>query len=178
MSKEVLFFATKSDIMSGLQKIEGEYSLKYVRSGLFDNEDVKIYSSALEIEELGYNKSGNGLTHAYLVMDQSTQLNIRNVPQQRGGMKYAIDQLINTESLLFAPGGLYGDGYLIFGRITTISSLPVGLNFFKEFTKKVTKGFIKIGRYYVGPEAKLLSNERRLITININQSPEYDLKLT
>ena len=178
MTKEVLFFATKADLMVGLQQIESKYLCKYVRSGLFDNDDIKLYGSALEIEELGYNKSGDGLAQTYLVLGQNEQLNVRRVPQHRGGFKFAIDQLENTESILFAPGGLYDEGYIIFGGITTISSEPEGIKFFKEFTKTMTRGFAKVGRYYVGPEAKVLSNQRRLITLSARQSPEYDLKIT
>ncbi|WP_018756446.1 hypothetical protein [Paenibacillus terrigena] len=177
MSNEILFFASKSDIEAVLQNIESAYLLKYVRCGLFDNEYVKVYDSALDIEGLGYSESGNVSNQSYLVLERTTPLNIRSVPQQRGGVKYAIDQMENKTSFIFAPGGLYRDEYIIFGRISTVNSVPEELKVFKEFTKKMIKMFSKVGRYYIGPEAKLLSNERRLITINANQSIEYDLKL-
>lgn len=178
MPREVLFFATISDLMVGIQKIEDKYSLKYIRTGLFDEADNKAYDSALEIEELGYNKSGDGLAQSYLVLEKSEHLNIRRVPQQRGGVKFAIDQQENSDALRFSPGGLYGDGFIIFGSITTMSTSEVGLKFSREYTRTLTKGFFKVERYYVGPEAKELSSQRRLITINIRQSPEYDLKIT
>jgi len=146
MSKEILFFATKLDITEGLKSLESEYLLKYVRCGLFENENVEIYYSAFDIEGLGYSETGSVSNQSYLVLDRNTQLNIRNVPQQRGGVKYAVDQMENKKSIVFSPGGLYGKDYIIFGRISTISSLPEGLKLFKVFTKKLTKGFSKVGR--------------------------------
>ncbi|RCW39874.1 hypothetical protein DFP97_1502 [Paenibacillus prosopidis] len=46
-----------------------------------------------------------------------------------------------TMSFVFAPGGLAGDEYIIFDRVSTVASLPEELRLFKEFTKKLTKGF-------------------------------------
>lgn len=177
MSKEVFFFATKSDITSGLQAIEDIRPVKYVKTGLFDDRDVPVYMSYNEIQYLGINSTGNHQSESYLVLDKSVGIIVREVPQSKGGVKYAVDQMHNNASIVFWPGGLYMGDYLVCGHIETISNDLISQELFKEFSKKITKGFKKIGRHYCGPDSLQLKGRVRFITMSINQSSEYDLKV-
>lgn len=68
-------------------------------------------------------------------------------------MNYFLKPSSNKGSILFWPGGMHGDKYLVCGEVNTIQTDTEGMNLFKEFSKALTKGFKKIDRYYVGPEA-------------------------
>lgn len=177
MSKEVFFFASKTDLELGLSEVESGRQVKYARTGLFDDREVQVYMSFSEIVDLGVNRSGNHQSESYLVLDQAVELQIREVPQSKGGVKYAIDQMNNTSSIVFWPGGVYKENFIICGHIATISNESLSLALYKEFSKKLLKGFKKVGRYYLSPEAFKMKDSFRYITMNINQPTEYDLKL-
>lgn len=177
MSKEIFFFATKSDLIVGLNSFEESRLVKYVKTGLFDSRDVPIFMSSDDLGTLGVNLSGNHQSESYLVLDRITNLEIREVSQSKGGIKYAIDQMANSASVAFWPGGIYKQDYLICGHLATISNEQASLELFKDFSKTLIKGFKKSGRYYIGPEALKLDEKFRFITMNINQPTEYDFKL-
>lgn len=177
MSKEIFFFATKSDLIAGLKSLEESRLVKYVESGLFDSKDVPIFLSCNDIETLGVNLCGDHQSESYLVLDRDIDLKIREVPQVRGGIKYAIDQLENGASVVLWPGGMYKQDYLIIGHLATISNERVSLELFKDIRKNLIKGFKKSRGCYIGPEALKLYGEIRFITMHINQSTEYDFKL-
>lgn len=174
MSNQGFFFATKLDLKSGLKAFETTRPVIYAKTGLFDTPEVPVYMSSDEIKDLGINHSGNHNSESYLILDKSASLNIREIPQKRGGVKYAVDQLINGDSTVFWPGGLHKQDYLVGGRVATVHSDPKSLELNKKFSKAITKGFKKVGRYYCGPEAMLLYGKVRYITIHINQSKDYD----
>lgn len=178
MSKSLYFFATKTDLALGLEIIEKNFSLRYVRFGLFDSPDAEIYNSAFDISNLGYSSKGDTVQDdRFLVVNQSTTLDIKEVPQRRGGVKYEISQYNNPNSIVFCPGGLYQSDFVVAGSLTTISTDSSILGLYKSFSSKLINGFKKVKgtRYYVSPEVLELYKTRRLITINVRQSPEYDL---
>lgn len=180
MPKSLYFFATKSDLSSGLQKIENNLTLKYVQFGLFDSPNPMIYNSAFEICTLGYSITGDTVQdERYLVFNQASSIDIKQIQQRRGGVKYEISQDNNPNSLVFSPGGLYDNDFIVAGSVSTNSNESETLEVYKKFTSLLTKGFKKVSgsRYYVGPEAIGLSNVRRLVTIKTRQSQEFDLKI-
>ncbi|WP_108670428.1 hypothetical protein [Peribacillus acanthi] len=177
MSKEVHFFATKADLEKGLKELTFTRNVKYVRTGLFDNKEVPIYTSFSEIGDFGINHSGNHISESYLVLDQNIELQIREVHQQRGGLKFAVDQRINGSSIVFWPGGMHKENFLICGHISTSSKENISLELYKDFRKKVLKGFKKIGSYYCGPEALQMKDKVRFITMGVHQDKIYDLKI-
>lgn len=73
--------------------------------------------------------------------------------------------------------GLYEPNYFICGHIATISEDKVSQELFKYFTKTFVKGYKKIGKYYIGMGVLEMASDVRLITMNVNQPQEYDLKI-
>ena len=84
----------------------------------------------------------------------------------------------NEESVLFWPGGIFENKYLICGHVGTVylneKSKKI-LDIIQKIIKKQCE--TKVGRYYISKEAKKMYNNLRFITININQSKEYDIKI-
>ena len=105
-------------------------------------------------------------------------MNVREVEQVDGGIRYIVDQLKNEKSVFLWPGGIHRNQYLICGHIATIHTGEKSKKIYSMFEKSIKKQCkTKVGRYYVGNEAIKLRNKVRFITININQSEEYDLKI-
>lgn len=179
MAKELYFFLTKNDLISILQKVEQFIQLKYVESkAYFTTNEIKEYISLEKYEELGINKSGNHQAESILVVERTHKVNVREVQQVDGSIKYYVDQMNNEESVLFWPGGIFDNKYLICGHVGTAYLNEKSKMIFDIMQKMIKKQCkTKVGKYYVSEEAKKLYNDIRFITININQSKEYDLKI-
>jgi hypothetical protein len=109
-------------------------------------------------------------------MPEDADFQVRRVAQADGGTRYAVDQLHNPTSIVFQPGGAFGDGYLLCGHIGTASNNPDALQLFRDFHRSVTREFRKHRDYFVGSEAFKLAQEGvRLITMHVDEAKEFDL---
>lgn len=177
-SKQTHFFATREDLEPGLRTLE-KNPLKYVLCGLFPSESAPAFESLLALESLGRASQGNStLCDQYLVLPRGAELKIRSVPQRKGGTKYAVDQLANPVSIIFQPGGRFGENALIVGSAGTASEHPESLALLRSFGQAVTRGFKKVRQYLVGTEALNLQQRGvRLITMHVDEDREYDLSV-
>jgi hypothetical protein len=55
-----------------------------------------------------------------LISPKGTALHIRDVPQRSGGVLFAVDLMLNEESIAFSPGGRYGHDVLLYGMVGTL----------------------------------------------------------
>jgi hypothetical protein len=177
-SKAKYFFATHDDLIVVLQAVEVRYALKYMRCGLFDDSDRPVFNSFTEINNFGIAIEGNSNAEAnYLVLRSEATVRVREVPQRRGGIKYAVDQQQNPESITIKPGGRYGDSAIIAGMVGTVHHDDRAEELFAAFIKAFRMRFIKAKSYIVGPEAlKLLKSGFRL-TQSMKAPTEFDLIL-
>lgn len=178
MANEIYFFATKEDLLRIIQKVEQNIKLKYVENNSYDSNEIKIFNSLEEYENIGINLSGNHQSQSFLVLEWNDILNIREVKQTSGGMKYCVDQMVNENSIVIWPGGTYKDKYLICGHMGTIHKTLKSKNLFNIFQKAIKKECSKkVARYFIGNEAIKQCEQMRFITMNVNQSEEYDIKI-
>jgi hypothetical protein len=181
MSKQIMFFAVFEDIEEILRDIERSIQITYYLTGLLDEISIPAYNSAFDIPNVGIVYAGDwNHIHNFLVTKSSTLLNVRNIPQRMGGMKYAVDQLANSESITVKFGGLYKlqENVIVAGRIGTISNNTDSNEIFKLFSTKIKKDFKKIGAFYVGKNAEQkLKSGWRLVT-DSRLTKEYDLAIT
>jgi hypothetical protein len=153
-SPQIHLFSTRQDLEPGIRSIESERSLKYALFGNFETPDIPLWRSLLDVESLGKAPKGNrSLCEHYLVLPQRAKLHVETFPQYKRGLRYSVDQLLNPRSIVFQPGGVFGEGYLICGRIGTASDHSESLDLLEDFTRAVTRGFQKHRLYLVGPEA-------------------------
>lgn len=173
------FFASRSDLLQLLEKIEDQRLIHYVPSGLFDSKVLIRMAKARGIEQLGIAVAGDA-NHvpAYLIVDASTKVNVREVPQRRGGTKYAVDQLQNPKSIAFSPGGEFGYVAIIAGSVDTVSRDSHSLSLFTLVKKQVQKEFEYINGWYVGKGALEAMDSGIRLTANINSPRECDLRRT
>jgi len=177
-SKQIMFFITKSDIERILKEIEEAFDIQYFLMGLFDSPDIVHYNSIFDDPRIGLTSFGDwNLIDRYLIIPKNIALDIREVEQRKGGIKYAVDLLNNPKGIELKLGGVYTekDGVIVGGRVGVTSNDPFSLDFYNSFSKKVKKEFKRIGTSYVGKgtEEKLDAGWRLVTSIN---SPEaYDL---
>ena len=180
--KEMLFFATGKDLYTTLKIIEQVQPVKYVKCGLYKAWYIfrkflkyPVYNCVDAFENLGISISGDHNDNRFLVVDSDVEVVPRMLP---GG--YSIDAVNYPCSVIFWTGGLYGTDRLMNGRIAAAHGNDASAMLYKSFTGSFKKGFKKNRSYYIGPEALELAyaNKIRLITMNVNQSIEYDFKIT
>ncbi|UKB82570.1 hypothetical protein LF887_16320 [Chryseobacterium sp. MEBOG06] len=177
-SKQVLFFATKSDIEQIIISIETSYPIKYYEMGLFDIESDKYFNTVLEVPDFGVAKSGDWNRDLRLMaIPKNLPMIIRPVNQRKGGIKYAIDPILNHISICFQFGGIYKEGILLAGTCFTTNLNDFSLQVFKDFSSKIKKSFKKIDMFYVGPEAEEKLREGWRLVQNEGFAKGYDLTL-
>src|ERR1700682_6507859 len=104
------FFAVPKDLITILQAVESQQSLRYVECGLFDEAERPVFYGFSSLPNLGIAKAGDyKFEPTFLILLPETPLKVRSVPQKRGGIKYAVDQLENTGTVVLKPGGMYGE---------------------------------------------------------------------
>jgi hypothetical protein len=230
-SKQTHLFATRQDLVPGLNKIEADTGMRYARCGTYAGTIFEQYSSLLKWDGLGKNTTGDHMNGPqFLVVPTSQKITLEPVLQTRGfspsrhpsaaqralvvdrvgelsrstssleealwaledtgegntrqesgeSVSYVLSQKLNPDSVVFSPGGIYkGQPVLVSGHIGTISQSAGSKNLYKTFVKAVIQDFVKIGSYYVGPEAaRLMQQGYRMVTIGIGSPVIYDLRRT
>jgi hypothetical protein len=148
-----------------------------VVAGLFDSPNVEPQESLLGNPNLGSMTVGDANHEAdYLVFTRGISIEVRPVPQRRGGIKYAVDQLANPKTIAFRPGGAFGQACLIAGQVGTASDDPNSLELFQLFSKQTRHQFAKIKSSFVGKEAGELLDKGWRLTANAKSPTLYDLK--
>ncbi|MBW8034989.1 MAG: hypothetical protein FVQ79_04970 [Planctomycetes bacterium] len=179
-------FATRSDLMVGLERIESQKDLHYAIAGLYTKDEVielEILDSLLNVKGIGYTISSQYIAGTqFLVVESKYKIKTEKIKQIKGVHKgkylYNVGPLKNSHSIIFLPNGIYQDNYLVRGSIGTVSESKKSIELYNFFSKGIIKGFTKIKGWYVGPEAmKFAESGVRLITMHAQQSPEYDLSI-
>lgn len=176
---QIQLFATKSDLLPRIESIESKKELHYAILSMSKNKNIDLINSLLDVDEIGFNNSGKYvLGTQYLVVEKKYDIKSRSIEQRDGGVLYDVGPLENPHSIIFQPGGIYGDNCIIIGSLGTVSESEESIRLYQFFKKEITKNFKKIKGVYVGPEAVMFARSGyRLITMHIEQSPEYDLSI-
>lgn len=174
MDVQVVYFALPNELRLALRRAEDELPIHYVRSGLFDSNNITNYQTLLHLDTLGQNAKGDiNFGDSFLVLPRCTEPVVETVPQRRGGIKYAIGQSRNPQSVHLVLPGTFGDIAVIGGRLGTINVQSKDL--YAALRKQLLKGFESIKGWYLSPEAREWLNRGKRITTSIKSPPEYDL---
>jgi hypothetical protein len=176
MSRTIHFFATKHDLESLIQAVESIRPFRYVKAGMSEVPETVVLASGLEIPNLGSAPSGDHNHEPWwLVIAPDVQVNVESIPQRRGGIRYAIDQRINPQSVIFSGGGVYEDSCVIDGNVGTCNDDPVSNEIVNLFAREIRRQFTRIKSFFVGREAEQLLDSGYRLTIGVNSSREIDL---
>ena len=171
------FYATTDDLLPVFELVEKKYLLAYARTGLFHEELQASFPKGSTLPTLA--KPGtaeNAVTGpAYLVTEREIAVRSRVVQQLDGSRNYAVDQLLNPDSIVIQHGGLCASNVLISGRISTVSNTPSALRMQRAFTAAMSKSFTRVKAYWVGPQAMILMQDGARLTSDVRSPKEYDL---
>lgn len=176
MSKGISFFATPDDQRRLLHVIENTAPVKYIRAGLFDNSEPEIIYSLAQQEGFGISETGRHPVDMYLVCEHDNSIAVRPVPQRRGGVKFAINQLENPDTISFFPSGIYLDSVIIDGTVGTVSDSAISLRLYQLFQKTMRTQFIRVGAYRIGEQALQLLDSGWRLAHSAHANPKFDLK--
>lgn len=175
-SKQFIFFGEKLDFFEILKEVESKKEFKYFQTGLFDDTNIVNYNSLFDYSNLGNASFGSqSLNDCFLMIPKNNELKIRAVPQRKGGVKYAVDQLVNEESIIIQTGGIYKDGIFVAGRIGTVKENSFSNELYSLFFRTIKKKFVKVGNCYVGKLAKEKLDSGWRFVLNEGSPKEYDL---
>jgi hypothetical protein len=176
MTKQLLFFATKEDLRPLLAAVERVVPIDYVLMGIYPAEVAEKYGSIEDIPNLGRATTDSASTSGeFLVVKKNCTVKTRSVAGVDGKTRYFIDQLLNPNSVTFAPGGLWDSDVLLNGRFATVHDDEGSQALIKQFAKVLRKSFRKLKAYWVGPEAERLLEAGKRLTIAAQTPREFDL---
>lgn len=174
---QILFYATKEDLLPILVSTEVSGPLKYARTGRYPCPRPKVFLSGASIPELGTANHDSSIgCDSYLILTQSNNVEVRQVPQTDGTTSYAVDQLMNPDSVLITAGGVRIPGILLHGRIGTASSSPQSQALMKLLASGIRKRFTKVKAFWVGPEALRELEAGARLTTAVSSPNAFDLK--
>src|SRR5580704_15400161 len=153
---QILFYATAQDLSGLLSSLEVQKDLQYTLAGMFDSKELQTYLSYRDIPDLGRAFYRSAVANRrYLVSLKGTVLRIRDVPQNSGGVLFAVDLMLNGDSIVFSPGGRYSNDVMLYGMIGTLSPPPsvASKNLYTFVARAFRKDFKKVREYFIGSEA-------------------------
>ena len=175
--KGVLFFATKNDLHHNLKEFEQNISIAYIKYGNHESEKAHSFYTIDDLPDLGKNPSYDHNCGGYLVQTRDAGVLTREIVRPTGEIIYYVDQIQNASSLIFWPGGYWGDDCLIHGQAKVMHGNDEAKKLYSHFSKYLIKGYKKYRSYYIGPEALALAGKCRYITISAKESKDYDLNV-
>ena len=178
-AKQMNFYATYGDIGNVLEEFEAAEDVVYVLTGLFDSDVPQVFNSYRAINSLSVAADGDAnRVPGYLIVRKASrnQVAIRRVPQKSGGVKFAIDQSLNPDSLYFQSGGAFSDKIIVPGKIGITHVTTISSSLYGSLSRLVTKNFCKVKSYYVGREAYASWQNGMRLGLSLKASADIDLK--
>lgn len=181
-SKQTMFFAIEDDLYPVLGESEHAFNIEYVCMGSFEKNRVIRYSTFQEIPALGFTNwsSWAGLDHRYMIIPRGGSVDIEEVPQKKGGVRFIIDPMKNPDVVALCTGGIYTkkENVIIAGTVTgSYPDLKFSAAVYRSVASRVKKKFKRIGAFYVGPKAEEKLREGWRLVTNEKSPKEYDLVL-
>jgi hypothetical protein len=174
--KQLLFFALKEDILPLLEDVERKAPIKYVRTGQFSTAEYESFVHATEMPNLGTASADtSSSSETFLVTGCAVPINVRPVKLATGAEHYCIDQLVNPDSVAFTPGGIWDRDIVLCGRVATVSESVLSQELMKRFNSTLRKQFRKIKAFWVGPQAHVLLDAGKRLTISAQSPRSFDL---
>ena len=171
------FFATADDLLPVFDLVDRKHRLAYSLMGLHESADLSTVTKGADIPTLReVMDDPNAIAcPAYLVTLEGAAVHVRDVLQQSGGIRYAVDQLVNPNSVTFSHGGFFSPDILLYGRVGTVSDSAVAKKLFRAFSSAIAKVFVRVKAFWVGPQAYELLRQGCRLTMGANSPKEYDL---
>jgi hypothetical protein len=166
-------FCTTGDFVALLDLVHDQLPVSLLVAGLFETAAVHRLHGSADVSAL---IASSDAPVTFLAVGAGDAVHVREVPQKKGGTRYAVDQLINPRSVVVRPGRRIDERVLLAGQIGTASEDPESVRLFSRFGTAVRKHFVKVKAYWVGPEAVRILDAGGRLTATSKAPPEHDLK--
>lgn len=175
MMKQILFFALKEDVGAILDAVEAGGNLQYVPMVYALSPDLRPHLSGREIPHLGEaDTSSTSSSSSFLVAPIDSVVKPRRI-ETNDGIRFAVDQLVNPDSVTFTPGGVWGRDIVLHGRVATASESGVSQQLMKQFQSVIRKRFTKVKAFWLGPLALERFRSDARLTMSADSPRDYDL---
>jgi hypothetical protein len=165
----IKFYATKKDLITGLQKIESSSSLQYIRSGIYDTSEFEECRPLVDSHIL---KNSN----SFLIKKVNQQIIPRLEKTGDGKQLYIVDQIGNPNTLIFVPSEYFQNQYFKCGCIRTDFKNNISRELFRFFSRTLKAGYTRINGYWIGPEAlSIITTENGLIQLDEVRLREFKI---
>ena len=133
--KRVPFFAAEDDLVSVLHIFEQGKALTYVRTDHYPREaDAIMVNTSADLPNIGTATADDAVQCAsYLVT--SSRPRFRKIQLNDGSDVFAMDQLLNPDSVTLTPGGVRAPDAVIAGALSTASDSPSAQALVRAFTR-------------------------------------------
>jgi hypothetical protein len=176
MTKDIHFYATKSDLLSIFDMVDS--GLQYVRFGSCSVPNPETFLSGPDIPNLGIASSESAVAcDMFLVCDKTSKVIPCKFSTLKGEERFGFDQLNNPHTIVFSPGGLWGNDVLLHGRVATVSDHEASIRLMKLFGSAIRKKFTKVRAFYVGPDALEMLKRGKRLTIAAQSPRRFDLAM-
>jgi hypothetical protein len=165
------FYASPTDLVAVVETVESRHELEYTPMGLFQKPPTGVLGLADQLVA-DVAKPDN----TYLVTYRGSAIHVRTVPQVKGGVRYAIDQLVNPDSITLTSTVWHAPNLAVYGRIATVSESKLAKRIYGAFARAIDRRFRKISAAWVGPEAEVAWRAGARLAIGPTSPREYDLR--
>jgi hypothetical protein len=179
--KQILFFATPSDVVPLLERFQANSPLQFVEIGTLPTPDRETYLDAGGIPDPGIATHETGsLSKGYQVSKRGTVNQVRSSITKKGEKRWNLFNADTEETITLSMGGIWKTGTLLPGSVATVHGDATAQQLMKWFQLALKEeGFTKIRNWWVGKDAmKRLMAGERLATTAEQSPPEYDLRST
>lgn len=176
MHRQIYFYALRDDILSVLNFVEEKTTIKYVTAGISNTRKLEAYDHGVDIPSLGHATSERGVSStSFLVTKANVPVEFREVSGT--GVTYLfVDQLINPDTVVLTPSGLWGEDTILSGRVATASNTSIARGLMKHFSSGFKKHFFRVKAFLVGRQAMEFLNTGKRLTIALQSPREFDLR--
>jgi hypothetical protein len=173
--KQLLFFAVAEDLVPVFRAVEAAGDLRYATTGVFEAHEPQTFSKGAALPGLGRASASSSIAGAsYVVVPAGAPVAVRKVDTDQG-VRFAVDQLDNPDSVSLTPAGLWQGDVVLHGRVATASEAPGSEALMKQFASALKREFTKVKAYWVGPTAMSLLDAGRRLTISADSPSIFDL---
>ena len=165
------FYASAVDLVAVVEAVEARHTLQYTPAGLFERTPTTFPALSASDSECAGDRSLR-----FLVTILGSTISVRSIPQVAGGVRFAVDQLQNPDSIELTPSVWHSPQLVVYGRIATVSDTSVAKRIYGAFARSMERRFRRINAAWVGPEAEAAWQRGARLTIGLSSPQEYDLR--
>jgi hypothetical protein len=174
---QIRFFALREDMLEVCSRVESSVGVHFIVSTIQESAEFSMWASGAELSELGVADEDSGAgCRKYLVVKAGREVHARTIDLMDGGTRFAMDQLVNPDSIVVVPAGARSIDTILSGSVGTASTSSESRDLFRRFQHAIKRCFRRHNAYWIGPKAWEWFEQGKRLTIAVQSPPESDLR--